>query len=430
MTHKNKFKQTEIGEIPEGRTSHKLSEIMEIIGGGTPKTTVEEYWGGEIPWLSVVDFGGGNRWVHKTEKTITKKGLEESSTNILKKGQVVISARGTVGEIAQLGCDMAFNQSCYGLDGKQSLVINDFLYYLLKTSVKELKRNTHGAVFDTITRQTFDCINVSIPALTEQRAIAKILTGLDEKIELNLQMNRTLESIAQAIFKRWFVDFEFPGDSRRPYKSSGGKMIDSELGKIPERWKAGAIGDIAQILSGFAFKSSDFVDNGRYRLVTIKNVQDGYFDGLTKSSLNSLPSKMPEYCRLQSGDILLSLTGNVGRICLVAGDSYLLNQRVAKLAPINKIDNGFVYLLFRQQKMLAVLENMSSGTAQQNLSPIKTADIDIILPERSIMEKFGKIVNPMINTLLDNINQNIVLTEIRDSLLPKLMAGKIMVYKE
>ncbi|MDW7733445.1 MAG: restriction endonuclease subunit S, partial [Methanolobus sp.] len=207
MVKKTQFKQTDIGNIPENWETHKLSDIVDVIGGGTPKTNVKEYWNGNIPWLSVVDFNNGLRWVHDTEKKITQKGLEKSSTRILKKGQIIISARGTVGEIAQLGRDMAFNQSCYGLNAKVTLT-NDFLYSLLKYNITELKTKTHGSVFDTITRKTLEQITVAIPPLQEQYEIATILTSLDQKIALNIQINQTLESMAQAIFKSWFVDFE------------------------------------------------------------------------------------------------------------------------------------------------------------------------------------------------------------------------------
>ena len=130
---------------------YKLGEILNLFGGGTPKTTVTEYWNGNIPWLAVTDFSNGNKKVYKTEKTITNKGLNESSTKILKKGRIIISARGTVGELAMLGKDMAFNQSCYGIDANEKTT-NEFLYYLLKYCVNKIKKNTHGAVFDTITR--------------------------------------------------------------------------------------------------------------------------------------------------------------------------------------------------------------------------------------------------------------------------------------
>ena len=137
---------------------YKLSELMNIIGGGTPKTSEPSYWGGEIPWLSVVDFGNSYKKVHKTEKSITEIGLNNSSTKILKKGQLIISARGTVGELAMLGANMAFNQSCYGLDANSEICSNNFLYYLMRQKISELKGNAHGAVFDTITRNTFETV--------------------------------------------------------------------------------------------------------------------------------------------------------------------------------------------------------------------------------------------------------------------------------
>lgn len=171
---------------------YKLSQVMDLIGGGTPKTSKSEYWNGDIPWLSVKDFGNDFRYVYKTEKTITELGLNSSSTKMLQRGDVIISARGTVGEIATIPFPMAFNQSCYGLRAKQDIVTENFLYYLIKHSVRVLKKNTHGSVFDTITRDTFDGIEVDIPTLDEQVKIASILSNLDEKIELNSAINNNL----------------------------------------------------------------------------------------------------------------------------------------------------------------------------------------------------------------------------------------------
>ncbi len=170
----------------------KLSEIMELIGGGTPKTSVEEYWNGNIPWLSVKDFNNEYRYVYDTEKKITQKGLENSSTKLLVEGDIIISARGTVGELAMIPYEMAFNQSCYGIRAKKDVVDNVFLYYLLKQNIYVLKKNTHGSVFDTITRETFDSIEVELPSLDVQRKIANILSDYDDKIELNNKINNNL----------------------------------------------------------------------------------------------------------------------------------------------------------------------------------------------------------------------------------------------
>ena len=172
---------------------YKLSEIMDIIGGGTPKTSKPEYWNGDIPWLSVKDINNDYRYVYETEKTITQAGLDNSSTKILKRNDSIISARGTVGEIAMIPFSMAFNQSCYGLRAKESLVDAEYLYYLIKHNVVILKKNTHGSVFDTITRDTFDGIEAELPSLQEQKVVASILRDLDDKIEVNNEINNNLQ---------------------------------------------------------------------------------------------------------------------------------------------------------------------------------------------------------------------------------------------
>ena len=168
-----------------------LIEIVELIGGGTPKTSKPEYWNGNINWLSVKDFNNDNRYVYSTEKTITNEGLNNSSTKLLKRDDIIISARGTVGEIAMIPFPMAFNQSCYGIRAKYG-IDNTFLYYLIKNSIRKLKAITHGSVFDTITRDTFANIEVNIPDFDIQSKIAKILSNIDDKIENNQRINNNL----------------------------------------------------------------------------------------------------------------------------------------------------------------------------------------------------------------------------------------------
>ena len=137
-----------------------LNTIIDLIGGGTPKTSKEEYWNGTIPWLSVKDFNNDDRYVYETEKRITELGLNNSSTKLLQKDDIIISARGTVGEMAMLPYPMAFNQSCYGIRGKEG-INQTFLYYLIRNSVQQLKAVTHGSVFDTITKETFSNIELT-----------------------------------------------------------------------------------------------------------------------------------------------------------------------------------------------------------------------------------------------------------------------------
>ncbi|WP_313656750.1 N-6 DNA methylase [Planktothrix agardhii] len=148
----------------KGYSLQKLSNLVEIIGGGTPNTRVPEYWNGDIPWLSVADFSKGERFVSKSEKTITELGLKNSSTKFLQAEDLIISARGTVGALAQLAIPMTFNQSCYGLRGLDT-VDNGYLYFVLSSEIKQFKDNAYGSKFDSITTKTFDSIKIPVPPL-------------------------------------------------------------------------------------------------------------------------------------------------------------------------------------------------------------------------------------------------------------------------
>lgn len=165
-----------------------VSELAEVISGGTPKTNDDEYWGGNIPWLSVKDFNNASKYVYKTEKSITKFGLEHSATNLLAKDDIIISARGTIGEIAMLSRPMAFNQSCFGIRARNN-INQHFLFYALKNSLNKLKALSQGSVFSTINRSTFKSWEIEIPSLEIQQKIAEVLSYLDNKISINNRIN-------------------------------------------------------------------------------------------------------------------------------------------------------------------------------------------------------------------------------------------------
>ena len=247
---------------------------------------------------------------------------------------------------------------------------------------------------------------VNIPAIDVQKKVVAILSSLDNKIRLNRRINDNLEEQAKALFKSWFVDFE-------PFK--GGKFVDSKLGPIPEGWSIGKVNDVVQILSGFAFKSETFVQSGPYRLITIKGVQDGYLDISGASYISKVPLKMPAYCNLEIGDILLSLTGNVGRVCIVDRPNLLLNQRVAKLQPRrDKQDLLFVYILFRQDTFKNHLLQIARGTAQLNLSPVETREISIILPPANVLLEFSKIGQYLFDKIALSNQETLRLSALRD----------------
>ena len=275
-----------------------------------------------------------------------------------------------------------------------------------------------GGTRGNINAKVFGAMPITLPPRHQQDRIVEILKSLDDKIELNRRINANLEAQAQALFRSWFVDFE-------PFRD--GPFVDSELGKIPQGWKVGTINEIIQILSGYAFKSDTFTEAGPYRLITIKNVQDGSLNIDGAAYLSEIPDKMPQHCHLAIGDILLSLTGNVGRVCIVDRDGLLLNQRVAKLQPKDKRNTFFTYALFRQDSFKQYLIQIAKGTAQLNLSPVETSDTKIVLPNQDILLQFGEIGQPLFDNIVSNCKEIITLSALRDTLLPKLIAGEIAI---
>ena len=373
----------------------KLSEIMDLIGGGTPKTSNPDYWGGDIPWISVKDFNGERRYVGDTEKKITKLGLENSSTKILSKGDIIISARGTVGELAIIPSDMAFNQSCYGLRAKD-FVDSCFLYYLLKQSVNILKHNTHGSVFDTITRETFENISVKLPPLPTQQKIAAILSSLDDKIELNNKINTNLEQQAQALFKNWFVDFE-------PF---GGKM--------PEGWKVGTVSEIITLHDSKRIPLSSQQREKMekkypyYGATSLMDYVDNYlFDGI--------------FLLLGEDGTVIDSEGFP--ILQYVEGKFWVNNHAHILTGKNGFSVEMLYLLFS----LTNVKDKVTGAVQPKISQGNLNSITTIIPSEEICKKFDLLIQPLFAQIRNLKQENDRLSELRDTLLPKLMNGEIEV---
>ncbi len=192
--------ESELGLIPKGWEIVSLDRTFDVVGGGTPKTSNPDFWNGEIPWFSVVDAPAETDvFVIDTEKRITQLGLNSCSSRLLKKGATIISARGTVGRLAIVATPMAMNQSCYALNGKYGDYFN---YYSIKGGISTLKQNTHGAVFDTITRDTFKTVTTVQPQGIICREFEKQISPLMQQLETNVRQSRTLASIRDTLLPK------------------------------------------------------------------------------------------------------------------------------------------------------------------------------------------------------------------------------------
>jgi len=196
------FEDSELGEIPSGWQCCSFTQLVDVISGGTPKTSVDEYWNGSVNWFSVVDApSSSDCWVIQTEKSITHQGLDNCSSKLLSTGTTIISARGTVGKVCLAGQDMAMNQSCYGLRSKAANG-EYFCFYLTKSLVEILEARAHGSVFSTITRDTLDGVSTISPPLEVIQSFNGIAGALLGKIKNNLEDNRILGNQRDALLPK------------------------------------------------------------------------------------------------------------------------------------------------------------------------------------------------------------------------------------
>jgi type I restriction enzyme S subunit len=396
-------------------TTYKLSEIVLIIGGGTPKRSQKEYWeGGTIDWLSVKDFKGLTRYVEITSEKITEQGLSKSSTKILNSGDLIISARGTVGEIAQLKKPMAFNQSCYGIRALETHTINNYLYYLIKFHISSLRQNAHGGIFDTITTDTFKLIDVVLPPLAEQKRIAALLGSLDDLIENTRKMNEILEEMAQAIFKSWFIDFDGVPEE---------DLVESELGLIPRGWEVGDAYHYAK-LNIENWTHSKHPDTVEY--VDISNTNWGSIDKTTTYNWLNAPSRARRV--LKKGDTIIGcVRPDNGAYSLIYQDGLTGSTGFAVLTPRKDCYKEFIYLASTQLDYIKYLGHLADGGAYPAIKPSVIMDQKLPIPPTDILNHFSLITGNLLQTVFKNREQIQTLSELRDTLLPKLISGELRI---
>lgn len=400
----------------------KLSSIIDIISGGTPKTDVKSYWeNGTIGWLSVTDFNNDLRYVYTTEKKITDEGLKNSNTKLLNRGDIIISARGTVGALAQIGTPMCFNQSCFGLRGKKGIVETDFLFYALKNYVSNIKKRSQGSVFDTINLNSFELMEIEIPKdLKYQQKITSVLSALDSKIELNNRINAELEVMAKTLYDYWFVQFDFPDKHGKPYKTSGGKMVWNEELKreIPEGWISGELKDIANITMGQSPPGESYNEEGN-GIIFYQGCTDFGNRFPTIRKFTTEPTRFAK-----EGDILLSVRAPVGTLN-IAKENCCIGRGLASL---NSKDNCIGYLFGVMVNLKQIFDRRNvDGTTFGSITKDDLFSLKVVKPTINILEKYHVAINSSFEKQNQLELENIKLTELRDWLLPMLMNGQVKV---
>ncbi|OPG66827.1 restriction endonuclease subunit S [Helicobacter pylori] len=281
--------------------------------------------------------------------------------------------------------------------------------------------------YPSITPLDFLNIKIKLYPLETQQKIARTLSVLDQKIENNHKINELLHKILELLYEQYFVRFDFLDENNKPYQTTGGKMkFSKELNRlIPNDFEVKTLGELVDIFSGYSFQSNTYSNNKNdYILITNKNVQHSLVDLSITTNLLFLPKKLPKYCLLEPTNILITLTGHIGRCALVFSKNCILNQRVGVVLPKEKELNPFYYSLIRNPLFSAILQRNAIGSSQQNLSPIDTLKIQIPFNHK-IIKQYSKTCENIIKLLVSNMQATQTLTALRDFLLPLLLKQQV-----
>lgn len=339
----------------------------------------------------------------------------------VKKEGIIIGRKGNVGAVYFSEKPFYPIDTVYFIDSLKKTGDLKFFYYLLKT-INFQKVDINVGV-PGLNRDTAHDLEILIPEnLDEQKRIADILSAFDDKIELNNKINKTLEEMAQAIFKEWFVNFRFPGYEKV-------KLIDSELGKIPEGWKVKMLPEVFDFLEGPGIRNWQYTRKGcpfiNIRLIQNNDINVKLANFISEKEAN----EKYKHFHLKERDMVVSTSGTLGRSAIVRKEHLplLLNTSVIRFRPKDNKSYAFMYQFLKSDYFQNKILTMASGSAQPNFGPTHLKQIKILVPEKDILDKFNELVNPIYEIIIGNMSENQTLAALRDLLLPKLMSGEIRV---
>lgn len=324
----------------------------------------------------------------------------------------------TAGKVALNKIPVTTNQACCNLIIDRHKADYRFVYYNILSRFSSIANMAVGGAQQNLNAGMIKDLPIYLPTLPTQTAIAEILSSLDDKIELNNKINQELENLAQTLFKQWFIDFEFPNENGEPYKSSGGEMVESELGVIPKGWSVGKIYDISDVIYGAPFKSALFNQENK---------------GLPLIRIRDLKTFKPQYwteevhakgTKIIAGDLIVGMDAEF-RPQIWLGQQSWLNQRLCNFRPKNGFSKLFVREIIRPQ--LAFFENSSVGTTVIHLGKADIDTFKTIIPKTQTMLLFEEVSNSIFNSIVNNSLEKQELTQLRDTLLPKLISGELEV---
>jgi type I restriction enzyme, S subunit len=411
--------------------NRKLNDVTTLITkGSTPSTYGDEFQISGIKFVKVESiansrFLNSSKFMFISEETDLKMKRSRLALNDL-----LVSKSGYLGRMAIVrDCDLPANTNeavaIVRVDPRKVNVEYLYYYFSQENLQKYIAQQSAQSVQANLNLELLGNLHYRDIPLGQQKDVADLFTAIDTKIFNNSEKIDTLERIIKLVYDFWFLQFDFPNELAQPYKEMGGSLKETSNLQyaIPDSFKEAQLNSVCSIDSGFSFKPGEYVVNGKYKVVTIKNVQDGFLDTEKINFVDSIPAGLAKTSVLELGDILMSLTGNVGRMCLVDEENLLLNQRVGKIVCSN-IYRNFLYCHFLREDIRQRLENLAGGSSQANLSPVQLTEDYFALPPEGLLHKFNKIVDPMFISILHCKKENQALRNVMNELLTVVMSGQ------
>ena len=405
---------------------YKLGEITSKIGSGaTPKGGRDSYLGGNIALIrsqNVLDFSFSKLGLAYINEVQAEK---LSNVEVYEKDVLLNITGDSVARVCIVPNNVLparVNQHVAIIRGNDKVDYRYLLYYLQYIKPQLLSLSQGGATRNALTKKMIEDLEVKMPSKGIQKEIVSILYALDSKIELNRRINDNLEQQTQALFKSWFVDFE-------PFR--GGKFVDSELGMIPEGWNIQPISSIFNFQEGPGIRNWQYVNNCT-KFINIRCINNDIIN-IQNANMISDEEAQGKYAHfmLKENDIVISCSGTLGRKALVLKE-YLplcLNTSVIRFTPRINRQLGFLYGYLGSSLFLNKQIELASGSVQANFGPIHLKGMSIAIPDNNVLNQFSDIVNSIIQKKKNIISESLRLTNLRDSILPKLMSGKIKIDK-
>ncbi|AUC23456.1 hypothetical protein BTO15_15695 [Polaribacter sejongensis] len=416
-----------------------LEKISKIINSGlTPLRSNKEFWiDGNIPWVKTEQLG--EKYIHDSNEKITNYALQNTSIKLNPENTLSIAMYGegkTRGSVSILKTETTTNQACCNIVIDEKKADFEFVYYYLKTQYDNL-RNLSSGVRKNLNSRDIKNFEISLPNLQTQKQIAKVLSDLDAKIEINNKINQELEAMAKTLYDYWFVQFDFPvalatsseldsepltSENLKPYKSSGGKMVFNEELKreIPFGWEVGTLLDIANFQNGLACQKFRPINDDFLRVIKIKDMKEGFSEKTEK-----VRPDVPDKIKIFNGDILFSWSASL-EVIQWSGGNGALNQHIFKVTSEKHPKSYYYFELLnylQHFKMQAELRKTTMGhITQEHLKQSR-----IVIPPKKIINQLDIIINPILEKVNKNKIENQKLSELRDWLLPMLMNGQITV---